>query len=178
MQIHTQPILSLDEEEPKGLISWVNYELSLTDRLEKLNGSAELELLSQNWVIPSWWERHVLKITDSQIFQREIMMRSHGKEYWYARTLIPQASYNLNPHFFNRLQKESIKNLIFDNPEVERQGLRTYAINAKCLEFYWIKKHLEQLNGTIWVRFADYLYTGLGPFYLLELLLPELEQIA
>lgn len=177
MQIHSQPLLSLDIPEPKGLTPWLHCEYSLTEKLEKQNGSADLELLSQDWVIPSSWERQVLNNTDCRVFQREIMMRSQGREYWYARTLIPQSCYELNPQFFNRLQNESIKNLIFDNPEVTRQELLSYAVNAHCLEFYWVKKYLNHLKGIIWVRFADYLFADKSHFYLLELLLPELEQI-
>lgn len=178
MQIDDKHILTADVQAPLGLSQWLNHELSLTDKLVNCTGNAELEVISQRWATTSYWDRNVLNIVEPQVFQREILMRSHGKEYWYARSLIPQSCYEANPEFFDRLKNESIRNLIFNNPEVVRSQLVTYPVNSHCLEYYWVKNHLPSVNGPLWVRFCRYLYAGIQPFFLFELLFPELENLS
>jgi len=177
MIINSQNILTPDTEEPKSLSPWIHYKESLTDQLERLKGSVDLEVLSQDWVATSWWDRLVLQINPQLILQREIMMRSQGVAYWYARTVIPYHCYTVNPKFFQRLEKESIRNLIFGSEEVQRIHFMSYPVDHQCIEFYWVKKYMVQLVKTLWVRYTEYSYQEIGSFYLMEILLPELEYV-
>lgn len=113
MSINYQSLLIADTKGPGLLKDWLEYQGSLTDKLKAMTGDAELERLSQNWSIPNWWDKYVLCIQDKSIFQREIVMKNQGIVYWYARSVIPQSCYALKPEFFNRLENESIRNLIF-----------------------------------------------------------------
>ena len=177
MHRDSRHILAFDSQEPKNLSAWLNYHHSLTEKLQESLGAINLELLSQKWVKPCWWDYYFLQIKDDLVFQREIIMRSHGIKYWYARTIIPQKCYELNPALFDRLQKESVGNLIFGNNEVNRVAHHYYSVDHHCIEFYWVKKHINTIHGTLWVRFAEFSIRNQECFYLVEILFPELEKV-
>lgn len=67
--------------------------------LQKVKGEAQLELISQQWVNADWWDQNVLQIQDDCIFKRDIIMKSHGVSYWFARSIIPKKCYELEPSF-------------------------------------------------------------------------------
>lgn len=178
MQIQSKPILIAEAIEPKLLSAWINYQAPLTDKLQRIKGSSDLVLLSQQWDRPLWWDAYLLQIKDELVFQREIIMRSHDVDYWYARTVIPQKCYDLSPVFFKRLEHESIRNLIFETQEVHRVSMTCYPIDKQCLEFYWVKKHINTIKGILWVRLAEYSFQHCESFYLMEILFPELGNVA
>lgn len=164
-------------EDSESLKEWREYEFSLTEKLEKIAGTTQLVLLSQAWQKISWWDRYLLNLQDHFVFSREIFIRSNEKEYWYARTLIPQKCYDLNPSFFQRLERESVKNLIFGEESVVRLKRVSYRIDAQCIEFHWVSKYLNLASLPLWVRFTEYLFQKTESFYLIEILLPELENL-
>lgn len=169
-------LANTNESEP--LSEWIHYQDSLTDKLKAITGTIDLELLAQHWVSSSWWDSYILNLKEEQVFQREILMRSQNIEYWYARTIIPYSCYRLNPHFFNRLEKESVRNLIFNTNEVNLVNRICYPVDQRCIEYFWVKKYMTQIEGTLWVRLAEFSFSELESFYLIEILLPELEKIS
>ena len=177
MQIYRRSIYSCSYQEPSWLKSWIDHEHPLTDKLLSLTGDAQLEVLSQSWQSPDWWDTHVLESSANSLFKREIIMRSHGKECWYARTLIPEACYALNREFFDRLQNESIKNLIFESSQIIKVNRAYYSIDQKCIEFYWVNKHINTLDVPLWVRLTEYSFLNTERFYLCEILLPSMGNI-
>ncbi|KTD50783.1 chorismate--pyruvate lyase family protein [Legionella quateirensis] len=177
MYINSQPIYIADPQNSEFLKEWREYEDSLTDKLISSTGSADLELVFQNWIKTDWWSHYVLQIQDGQVFLREILMKNKGIECWYARTIIPQRCYDSNPDFFNRLQKESIRNLIFGEGRVQRVQMLCYPVNTDCIEYHWVKNHVKTVNGILWVRLAEYSLQQMHRFYLLEILLPQLASV-
>lgn len=176
MYINQHLILTADTVEPAGFQSWIHHQDSLTDQLERLTGDTQLTLLSQGWTHASWWDAMLFQL-NQPLFQREILMSSHGTDYWYARSVIPEACYASNLVFFQRLQKESIRNLIFGNNDVKRLAMHVYPVNHSCLEFHWVKKYLPLHHETLWVRCAQYGLPDGTSFYLIEILLPSLEGV-
>lgn len=168
---------ALNIEISDVLNQWMRCQTPITLKLQELTGEAQLEILSQEWVRPNWWDVHFLKLKTQKIYQREIFMRSHGSVYWYARTVIPEQCYQLDPAFFKRLERESIRYLIFNEPRVQRINQMVYPVNRECMEFYWIKKHLKNIAGIFWVRLVEYSFHTTESFYLIEILFPELENI-
>jgi chorismate-pyruvate lyase len=164
----------MNKQPHEWLDAWKNHQQSLTDKLNIAAGEAHLTVLSQQWQSTGWWDKYMLRIHDNTVFCREILMAAHGIYYWYARTIIPEQSYQANPHFFARLEQESIKNLIFNEPKVQRLEFKVYPINRDCIEFFWVKKHLEPSEKVLWLRLSTFVLLGQYPFYLVEILLPEL----
>lgn len=164
-------------KKPHKLIPWLEHDRSLTDKLCSIKGQVALNVLSQQWVKPTWWDTFFLSIQEDTIFQREIIMESQGIPYWYARTIIPKTCYDRHETFFDRLKKESVRNLIFDNDAVRRVQFMVYPIDKQCIEFYWVNKLLPHFEGTAWVRLAEFSIQNNASFFLLEILLPELEGV-
>jgi chorismate-pyruvate lyase len=177
MYFNTQPIFTAKSNRLETLKEWRNYEGSLTDKLQDAKGEVEVQLLYQNWIKTTWWDTHVLNIQDAQIVQREIIMSSLGLNYWYARTIIPKKCYTLDPIFFKRLEKETLKNLIFGEQKVQRVSMRSYPVDKECIEFQWVKKYIKLRDEPLWVRLAEYSFLNIESFYLAEILLPELESV-
>lgn len=169
--------LLIEQSPSNQLKQWLDCDSPITDRLSELTGDAHLELLSQQWVNASWWDCYALDIKDSQVFQREILMKSHDIPYWYARTMIPNSCYALDPDFFKRLNKESIRHLIFNQKQVRKVSKLVYPIDTRCIEFYWLKKYISDKDGILWVRIHEFEIHKKASFYLIELLFPELEDL-
>jgi len=178
MHINNNPLLIADAKPSEVMSAWIHHDASLTDKLSALKGQVDLEVICQEWVRPSHWDRAYLQVPNQSIFQREILMRSQGHAYWYARSLIPEQCYQQNPAFFKRLETESIRNLIFGNPAVERRSMYYYPVDPQCLEYYWVKKHLQHIKGPFWVRFAEFSLADQTSFYLIEILFPSLESLS
>ncbi|MCW8443539.1 chorismate lyase [Fluoribacter gormanii] len=177
MSINTHSIFTINEQSSEQLTKWLNYNASLTDKLQQIKGEAYIQLISQGWTNTDWWGRSLLKIQDNLVFQREIMMKSHDVVYWYARSIIPKRCYDLDPAFFGRLENESIKNLIFNEDRVHRVQWTSYPVDQQCLEYYWVKRNLHSINGVLWVRLTEFSFKQKESFYLAEIMLPELENI-
>lgn len=177
MYINSQPLFIADAKDPHFLKKWRECEESLTDKLKNATGSADLELVFQNWIKSTWWDNNILQIRNDRIFLREIIMKNRGVDCWYARTIIPQRCFNLNTDFFKRLEQESIRNLIFGESKVQRLNMICYPVNGGCIEYYWVKKYIKSMPELLWVRLAEYSFLNKEHFYLIEILLPELESI-
>jgi chorismate-pyruvate lyase len=177
MPIITQSLLPLKVQLTPLYVEWLNYQSSLTEKLEKKTGDAQIDLLAQDWISTGWWDQKFLKLQEKMVFNREIFMKSHGIIYWYARSIIPQSCYHRAPDFFDRLKNESMKNLIFNEPRVQRLHLIHYPINQECLEFHWVKNYLHELEGILWVRFSEFSFQQRDSFYLVEIMLPQLEHL-
>ncbi|RUR19685.1 chorismate lyase [Legionella sp. km535] len=177
MFINNQPIYTTQSTASASLRKWLEYEDSLTAKLISSMGGAELDRVFQNWAHTDWWTRYVLHIQDDRVFLREILMKNNGVEYWYARTIIPQSCYDSHQDFFNRLSNESIRNLIFGEPRVQKIQMICYPVDSECIEFQWVKNHLKSANGILWVRLAEYTVDQKHRFYLVEILLPQIESV-
>lgn len=178
MTINTNLLTPLKVKPSPAFMEWVNYQDSLTDKLKDLTGEVQLELKSQQWCDTDCWSKNILKISDELVFQREIIMSSHQIPYWYAKSIIPQQCYNVAPEFFDRLKTESIKKLIFNEERVTRTQMFNYAINKQCMEFYWVKKYIEQTEEILWVRIAQFCFQHTESFYLIEIMLPKLGELS
>ncbi len=179
MTLHfkTCPLLAAESNAPQSLLPWLHHHGSLTDKLKLAQGSVNLVVLSQQWVLPTWWDVFFLKIIGNHVFQREILMTSQNKDYWYARTVIPESCYRKGEEYFGRLADESIRNLIFNGDSVHLVNRMTYAVDVNCLEYFWVKKHLNLSAQQLWVRLTEYSYLNIDSFYVVEILLPELEKV-
>ena len=173
----SQPYSNVNLKASAVFDAWLHYDKPITDKLKKLTGEAQLELLSQSWTTSTGWDAHIIH-TKERILQREIFMKSHNKVYWYARAVIPQSCYDLEPEFFNRLERESIRNLLFDEPKVTRVNKLIYPVTEHSLEFYWVKKHLTSIQGTCWARISEFSFLEKSSFYLIEVFFPNMQELA
>ncbi len=171
MSIDKNSLLITEAEPESDIQHWLCHQASLTEKLQFSTGQAEVEVLHLAWGRPSWWDKQVIKIKDSAVYRREILMFSGDLPCWYARTIIPQNCYDLDPAFFGRLKQQSLNHLIFNEPKVKRCQLFHYQIDKHCLEMYWLPEHLITGDEKFWLRYSEFSFMNKASFYLCEILL-------
>lgn len=163
---------------PASLIPWLTYTESLTNKLHYIAGDAHMELCGQYWVNSGWWSTHVLGLVNLALMQREIVMYSKHIPCWYARTLIPDSTWQRNQDLLGRLDHRPLGRLIFDPANnIHRHWLKSYPINNQCLEFYWPQAKLTCNSSQLWMRLSQFNIGQRDPFFLAEILLPGLLEV-
>lgn len=76
---------------------------------------------------------------------------------WYARTIIPEATYKAEQSTFVQLEQKPLGDIIYSHPNLTR--------------------HIEPLDeGIVCGRLSRFIMNEAHPFYLLELFLPGLQK--
>jgi chorismate lyase len=162
---------------PKNLSVWLSHRASLTEKLKRESGEAELQVLNQTWNQPNWWDKFTLELGITPVLHRDVLMFSHQLPVWFARTIIPLYCYEANKQIFNRLRNESLGGIVFNEPTFERVHLLNYAIDENCLEYQWLPDALKASKQPLWLRLSTFTNVGELKFYLVEILLPGLLQV-
>lgn len=168
--------LTTFESLPPELWAWLRYPLVITDKLKQVCQHVQMEVLSHEQVLADPWERHFLK--EFSLIRREILMRGDGVQCWFARTMIPQTTYESDQVFFDRLHREPLSHLIFDEPTVCRYLLHSYGIDAKNAEYHWVTPKFQQNAAHLWMRLSYFKLHAAFPFYLAEVFLPDLLRVS
>lgn len=169
---HTMPPVM--SEPPSALLPWLTCQGSLTERLQDKAGNTHLDVLTQYWTPPDSWDTQVLHIEDHAVLHREILMQASYQPCWYARTIIPHATYNVGSAIFDRLENESLGMLIFNESRIQRVSLVHYPIDAQSIEYNWLTETMHEHVNPLWVRLATFTFDTEFPFYLIEIMLPGL----
>ncbi len=170
-------LLKLPNKLPNHLLAWASLESVLSDRLKQVSGEAKLTVLTQQFERTCWWARQSLSVVDDRMFRRDIVMTSKGTPCWFARTLIPKATYQAHQAIFTRLENEPLTNLLYGKTSIERIDLFAYALNANCMEYYWMDASLSEKQPTLWARISTFQLPSEHRFYLVEVFLPGLERV-
>ena len=162
---------------PAFLLPWLHYIDFLTQKLKSEVGDAQLQVIGQRWDSPNWWNKYTLNLDHEQVMHREILMRSFDECCWYARTILPHTTYEVNTVLFDRLNQESLGQLIFNGSAIKRSELIIYPINEQSLEYYWLNDTMHQQETELWVRRSTFMLQDVWPFYLVEIFLPGLKRV-
>lgn len=159
---------------PLELQPWLVYEESLTQKLCETAGDAQLEVLGQHWESPDVWDSSALKLSNVSVMHREILMRAHNTPCWYARTILPDTTFQANLTLFERLKTEPLGHLIFNGTEIQRASLIHYMISSTSPEYGWLNESMHQKNLHLWMRLSEFIVNDHHSFFLAEILLPGL----
>lgn len=157
------------------LLPWLTHQTSITEKLEAVVDNVRLQRLSQCWMTPTWWDKYMLSIGEARMIAREVIMWAGESPCWYARTTIPESTYQADIALFKRLDTEPLGHLIFQGNRVERQTSQYYPIDERCIEFHWIKDSMRLGADILWARITTLKLYDDHPFYLMEIFLPPLE---
>ncbi|MBA2711051.1 MAG: chorismate lyase [Tatlockia sp.] len=170
-------LLHLNHSPPEAIKSWLFHNSSLTEKLKTESGEAKLQVLSQNWIRPNWWEKFTFEIAVESVIHRDILMFSQNLPCWFGRTIIPHDTFQANRFFFDRLSNESIGLIIFNEPKIKRDLLHAYSIDKGFLEYQWLPESLKNGNEQFWLRLSVFSLPDEHCFYLVEILLPGLMRV-
>ena len=158
---------------PPALLSWATYQSSLTQGLKAVAGDAQLDILGQTWDPPNIFDQQVLGLHHHSVFHRDISMSAWGEVCWFARTIIPDRTYEMHKVVFDRLKTESLGDLIFNDNRITRASLQHYSIDNQCVEYQWFALFITCQNELLWARRSQFM-VDTSPFFLIEILLPPL----
>jgi chorismate lyase len=168
--------VSLKNQPPENILPWLTYVELLTEKLYNQAGNTSMSVLNQSQTTATWWDRYVLKLDFEAVFHREIVTSAWEKPCWYARTIIPMTTYKSHKLLFDKLRFESLGKLIFGNNKIKRESLEYYSINKQDIEFQWLTRDLYKESEILWVRRSVFYLPTNAKFYLVEILLPDLEK--
>ena len=157
---------------PDYLLPWLTEQGFLTKKLQQLTGDAQLQVLAQTWTLSGWWDKYILNLDREMVLQRNILMSSHHKPCWYARTILPLKTFNADQELFGRLQYQLLGNILFESNVVTRNSFNYYAIDHNNLEYHWMDEKLHQNAKCLWARRSVFLVHDSYPLYLIEIFLP------
>lgn len=175
MSLGLKPCVVLDIYLMAELTSWLNHQLSLMDKLKAVASDVHLEVLRHDWSHPDSWDQQKLKIlTKNPLLRREIIMWASAHACWYARTIIPHATYNVEDALFKQLSTEPLGELIWNHPHFKRQSMTSYLIDKESPEYHFLTPELHQNTHTLWARLSTISVHETSFMYLLEIFLPDL----
>lgn len=153
---------------------WLVCESSLTNKLTAAAGDARLEVRSQCWESADEWDLVVLKLDATEVMHREIVMSAFDIPCWYARTILPVATYHANIQLFDRLKNESLGELIFNGNQIKRASLNHHVISTQSPEYKWLNDLAPKDASELWMRLSEFKVITGHSFFLAEILLPGL----
>lgn len=155
---------------PLELLSWLRHTDVMTDRLKSYAPQVSLKILEHDWVEANAWELKYLGIEGS-LLRRNVLIQSQNQPCWYARTMIPNTTYQRAPEFFDRLHQEPLAHLIYDEPRVTRCWIYSYGISPSQPEWLWWANLQYLAIERLWMRVSAFQFDQDDFFYLAELFL-------
>ena len=166
-------LLSTFHHMPMVLIDWMLCQQAITDKLSRIAQHVRVEVLSHQWQPTNDWEHRLLRVTDSQLIRRDVVIKADGQPCWFARTMIPEQTYQQDPVFFDRLERTSLRTLVYHEPRVLRSLMHSYSFSQAVLEYHWLPQSFSEVADHLWGRLSMFHFDRQGYFYLFEVFLPR-----
>lgn len=161
---------------PQHLLSWLTCTTYMMKALYAKSGHTDLTVLQQIWEPANDWDRRVLSLEDGLVLHRDIMVSAWDYPCWFARTILPKATYDAHLSLFERLDQEPLGNLIFHSQAIQRMKLDFYAIEEGACEYGWLPQSMNTQQTVLWLRCSTFQVKNADLFCLVEILLPDLER--
>ena len=150
---------------PTEWYSWLVDSGSLTQRLVKQShGDFKVEVVRQGWFLPTRSEAKALNMRSRQFaLVREVRLKGNGKDWVYARSIIPATTLTGRQRQLRMLGNSSLGHLLFSDPSMKRGPLQI--------------SHLKLNDGRkLWARRSVFFLSN-KPLLVCEVFLPELLQV-
>ena len=163
------------QSPPQYLLPWLSCTSYLTKKLHAKSGHTRLQVCQEIWEPANAWDKEVLVLGSQQVLHRDILMYAREYPCWFARSVLPEKTFQSHHSLFQRLESEPLGNLIFENDDIQRLRLQTYCIQPGDSEYSWLPKTI-QTQQILWLRSSIFQVESTDCFYLIEILLPDLER--
>lgn len=183
-------MLSTFASLPDCLWPWVRCTNVITKRLMSQCDKVVMQVLDERWLMShdqvlenrsyigdplSRFMKFGMTWKVIPCFKRDILMLGDENPCWFARTYIPQKSFDHDPSFFERLQHEPLSHLVYGEKRVCRTFMHSYSIDQQDIIYHWVHCDWHQNTSPLWVRYSTFHFDQHYPFYLIEVFLPALE---
>ncbi|MFZ4077731.1 MAG: chorismate--pyruvate lyase family protein [Legionellaceae bacterium] len=157
---------------------WLHHKHSMTDKLKTFSNEVTLNVLTHTFERANLWDQTKLHLkAKDKVLHREILMLAGTIPCWYARTVIPQTTYDAKGSPFSRLQSEALGDIIWSNPSIARATMQHFEITPRSLEYTWLTPFMHEHSPSLWARLSTFAYLEQHRFFLLEILLPGLMKV-
>ncbi len=158
---------------PENLQNWLLDPNSLTTRLKSHCQQFRVELLGQS--IESCQESEAVALIPKgeQVLVREVLLFCDDKPQVFARSLLPLSSLTGAEHALANLGTQSLGQVLFNNPSLERQTIEVAKFDANSSVVKLAKKlHLSALpQENLWGRRSIFILEN-KPLMVAEVFLP------
>ncbi len=160
------------DELSKQLKGWLLDSGSLTARLKRHCNDFRVELLGQQVQACSAAEANEIITEGEQVLVREVLLYCDEKPQVFARSLLPLASLTGAEQQLANLGTQSLGQVLFNNPSLERQNIEISPFNAESS----VAKIANDLQLTVkqplWGRRSIFMLEN-KPLMVAEVFLPQ-----
>ncbi len=139
---------------PKALRACLTESGSLTQYLNQFcDQELSLRLLNQSWQKPTLDECKLLNIQFGKYaIIREIILGCENLSWVYARTVIPNATYQKRKHQLSRLGLVPLANILFSDRNISRQDMSLHRLQVSTLAISNVINTNELGTDALWSR--------------------------
>jgi chorismate--pyruvate lyase len=121
-----------DYRVPKLWRDWLFDAGSLTQRLlDASGGDLSVNVIKQQFQVPSLSERHALGLPDrQQAMIREVMLCGAGQAWVFARSVLPLSTLSGRLRKLRQLDNQPLGALLFKDPTMTREPVEVACVNA------------------------------------------------
>jgi len=157
---------------PDHLQSWLLDPKSLTARLKSQCQQFRVELLGQRVEICQENEAVLLITKGEQVLVREVLLFCDDKPQVFARSLLPLSSLTGNEQVLANLGTQSLGQVIFNNPSLERQSIEVAKFDENSSVAKLACDLQLNVNKALWGRRSTFVLEN-KPLMVAEVFLPD-----
>lgn len=133
-----------------------------------------LTLLNQAWAKPTLNESLLLDLpVGRSAMIREIVMGYEDRQWMFARTIFPRATFEKRRHLLSRLHLIPLANILFTDRNIRRVNMRLAKLGKRCLAQYHYFKNRKEPTDRLWSRRSLFTIED-SPFLVQEIFLPDM----
>lgn len=157
---------------PKNLQSWLLDPNSLTARLKSHCHQFRVELLGQRVERCQESEAVTLIPIGEQVLVREVLLYCDETPHVFARSLLPLASITGAEQALANLGTQSLGQVLFNNPSLERQTIEVAEFNSNSSVAKLASNLQLHVDNTLWGRRSIFVLEN-KPLMVAEVFLPD-----
>ncbi|BDZ74460.1 MAG: chorismate--pyruvate lyase [Methylophaga sp.] len=159
---------------PYDLREWLTDTGSLTKRLQHVSEHAvNVELLHYDWQTALPEESLFLQQPLQRIqLGREVLLCDGDTPEIYARTIIPQSTYQVLPSRFDNLGVKPLGQMLFDEPSLSRSEIQVAQLTPQHWLYQLATEALDICPDVLWARRSCFYLKG-QPVLVCEIFLPS-----
>ncbi len=121
-----------DYRIPKSWRTWLFDSGSLTQRLlDASYGDLSVNVIKQQFQVPSLSERHALGLPDrQQAMIREVLLCGVGRPWVFARSVLPLTTLTGRLRKLRQLDNQPLGALLFADPSMTREPVQVACVNS------------------------------------------------
>lgn len=151
----------LPQSLPSELTEWLLEQGFITGKAREKGAHMQVTLLTNEWQMPWPWEENLLTSStnpregqsiEKQCLIREICMEGNREPWWFARTVIPEATLNDHGKQLLSLGTMPIGEFLFKQPDLVRTPFDFALIKPEQVEFQHIHQFGFADKTSLWAR--------------------------